>query len=92
MKARRIHDSEQPPAQAPFDDEMQNIESVARCALIVLVVGDECPAVIGRDRFERREVRAREGALAGTRRTDEHDERRIGNLEQTGFWVLGAGF
>ena len=50
-------------------------------ALVVLVVGDEAAAEVGRDHLGRREVLARERALARARRADQHDEAGIGEVD-----------
>lgn len=77
----RVHDREQTAAQTRAHDVVQHIEGVVRRRLVILVVGDEPAAVVGRDDLGRLEVLACEGRFAGTRRPYEHDQRQFGDLE-----------
>src|SRR6185369_807165 len=64
--------------QALAKDEMQDLESFFGCRLIVLIVRDESTTEIGRKDFSRLEVLTREGGLPAAGRSDEQDQRELG--------------
>ena len=78
----RIDHREQATRETLLRNEVENVEGVVRRRLVVLVVGDEAAARVGRKDLRRFEVLACERRLARARRTDEHDERQLGNRER----------
>jgi hypothetical protein len=81
LDVRGIDDREARLPQTPAGDEVQDRERVTRRALVVLVVGDQAAAEVRRDDLGGREVLARERALPGSGRSDEHDEAGIGQVD-----------
>jgi hypothetical protein len=79
LDVRRVDDGEAPRRQALRRDQVQHLEGVGRSRLVVLVVGHEAAAEVGREDLGRLEVLAREGRLPAARRADEHDERELGD-------------
>jgi hypothetical protein len=77
----RVDDSQPAGGEALAGNEMQDLEGVLGGALIGLVVGDPAAAAVGRQHLRRREMPRRETRFARAGRTDEHDEREIGNLQ-----------
>lgn len=72
-------------------DQVQHLERVFGGCLVVLVVADEPAADVGREHLRRLEVLPGEGRFPGTGRTDEHDERELGEIDlhrsNTAIWV-----
>jgi hypothetical protein len=62
-------------------DEVQDLEGVVGRRLVVLVVGDQATADVGRHDLGRLEVAGRERRLARARRADERDEREVGDRD-----------
>jgi len=58
---RRVDDCEQPILQPLASDVVENIEGAFGRRLVVLVVGHEPAAIVGREHLGRLEVLAREG-------------------------------
>ncbi len=81
LHIRGVDHGEQPAGQALSHDEVQELERITRRGLVVLVIGDQATACIGRHDLGGSEVLAREGGLARARRTDQHHERQLRDLE-----------
>ncbi len=64
--------------QALAGDEVQDLERVLRRRLVVFVIGHQAAAIVRRDDFGGKEVLARKRRLAGTGRTDQQDEGKLG--------------
>jgi hypothetical protein len=77
----RIDDREARLCEPAAGDEVQDGERVRRRALVVLVIGNQPAAEVRRDHLGRREVPARERALARPGRADQHDEAGIGQID-----------
>ena len=67
MQIRRVDHAKPTIFQAPFGNEANNIECVARDGLIALIVADKRPSMIGRNDFRRSEPFSSEAAFPGTR-------------------------
>ena len=101
----RVHDGQPARRQALADDEVEQLERVGGRGLVVLVVGDQAPAEVGRDHLGRLEPLARERRLARAADADEDDEAQLGHpklghavtpggrgprdLSKTAIWVGG---
>ena len=78
----RVDDGE-PAAREPLaGDVVQHLEGVVGRGLVVLVVGDQAAAEVGREHLGRREVLAREGRLAGPGGADQDDEGELGRRDR----------
>ncbi len=75
----RVHDGQPPGRQPLADDEVEQLERVRGGGLVVLVVGDQAAAEVGRDHLGRLEVLARERRLARAADADEDDEAQLGH-------------
>jgi len=58
---------------------MQDLESILRRRLVVLIIADESPAEVRREHFARKKVLTRKCALARSAGTNEDNERQFGN-------------
>ena len=77
----RVHDG-QPPAPQPLaGDVVQEVEGVGGRGLVVLVIGDQAAAEVGRDDLGRRKCSRGEGRLAGAGGADQDDQAQLGDLE-----------
>src|SRR5215471_9011218 len=76
-----VHDREASRAEALASDVLEHAESRGGRSEVVLVVGNQTPAEIGRQHLGAPEVLRGKGRLARTRRADEHDKGELGNRE-----------
>jgi hypothetical protein len=81
LDVRGVDDRQLRARQALAHDRVQQVEGVVRRGLVVLVVGDEAAAEVGRHDLRRLEVLARERRLAGAGRPDQRHERQLGDLD-----------
>jgi len=81
-----VNDRQSSGGQPFAGDVAQHVERVFRCALVVLVVGDQAPAEVAGDDFVPAEVLTCEGGLARARGTHERDQRELRDDQRTGFW------
>ena len=86
-----IDDREQAAREPLRRDEVQHLEGVTGRRLVVLVVGDQAAARVGRKHFGWLEVLAGERGLARSRGSDQHDERKLGDFEGLGHRVPFSG-
>jgi hypothetical protein len=90
----RVDDRQTAPGHPRAGDVVEELEGVVGRVLGVLVVGDQPAAEVGRHDLGRAEVGAGERRLAAAGRTDQQDERELGDLERlahaasnTAIWV-----
>lgn len=90
LDAGRVDDGQAAGGEALARDVVQDVEGVAAGALVVLVVGDQAPAVVGGDGLGGLEVLAGEGGLARSGGPDQNDEGQVGDgkCARTGVSVL----
>ena len=77
----RVDDGQPPRRQPLADDEVEQLERVGGGGLVVLVVGDQAAAEVGRDHLGRLEPLARERRLARAADADEDDEAQLRHPE-----------
>jgi hypothetical protein len=88
-----VDHGEQPAPQPLAHDVVQQVEGVDGGGLVVLVVADDGPAVVGGDHLAGREVLAGEVRLAGPGHADQHDQAHLrefqylGHRVKTPIWV-----
>jgi hypothetical protein len=81
LNARGIDDGELAGSEALAGDEVEHLEGGRRRGLIIFVIGDEPPAMVGGEHLGRLKVFASEARLARAARADEHDQRELRNGE-----------
>ena len=81
LDVRRVDDRHAPASHALASDEVQDLESIARSTLVVLVVSHERAAEIRGQDLRRTESLGRERRLTRTRRADQDDERKLRHLK-----------
>jgi hypothetical protein len=79
-----VDDRQTSGCQAFAGDVAQHVERVCRCALVVLVVGNQTPARVGGDHLVAAEVVTRKGRLPRTRGTQERHQRQLGDGQDAG--------
>ena len=96
LHVRGVDDRQMTAVEPLPGDEMQDVEGRRGGGLVVLVTGDESPAVVARQHLERREVVSGEGGFARTAHPDQADQRQLRNgqlahatLRKTAIWVGG---
>ncbi len=82
LDVRRVDDGEATRIESLRSNEVQHLERSVGRLLVVLVVGDEPAAEVGRDHLGLEEVARRERGLAGARDTDENDQAKVGDLDR----------
>ena len=85
-----VHDGQPPGSQSLGSDEVQHLEGIVGGGLVVLVVTDQPPAFVGRQRFGGQEMPGRNRTFARTAGADEHDQREFGNGEVHAGATLAA--
>ena len=84
LDVRGVDDRETPGGEPLAQDRVQQVERLAGRRLVVLVVGHEPAAEVGRDDLRRKEVLPPEGRLAAAARSDEQHQGETGDLEGQG--------
>src|SRR5699024_4058715 len=84
-----VHDGEQTTPQTHVDDGAHQGEGVGGGALVVGVVADHAPALVGADDLGGQEVLGGEGGLAGPGDPDQEDKSHPRHAEHTGHVGLG---
>jgi hypothetical protein len=77
----RVDDREPTGLHSLGGDVVEELEGRLGRRLVILVVGDEAAAEVGREHLRRQEVRARERRLARAGGADEQHQRQLGHLE-----------
>ena len=87
----RVDHGEAPGLEPQVQDGVDEAECLGRGPLVVLVVGDEPAADVGRDDLGRLEMPPGKGRLAGARRTDQQHQGKFGDGDphrvNTASWV-----